>query len=190
MNGILDAACEVDECLRKIGLPYCLIGGIALQRWGQPRTTLDVDVTVMAELGSEDRAIRQLLSAFEPRIADAAEFALQSRVVLLRTTNHVGVDVALGALPFESRMVARSTLWSLDDIRSLRTCSAEDLLVQKAFAGRDQDWVDIQRVLESQRTELDRDLVLQELRPLAELSESHDAISRLEQLFRSADNDN
>jgi hypothetical protein len=96
MNGVLAAAREVDECLRKIGLPYCLIGGIALQRWGQPRTTLDVDVTVMAELGSEDRVIRQLLSAFEPRIADAAEFALQSRVVLLRTTNRLESSLTLG----------------------------------------------------------------------------------------------
>ena len=61
MNGILDAAVEVDQRLQQTGLPYCLIGGIALQRWGQPRTTLAVDVTVMTEFGNEEPAIEQLV---------------------------------------------------------------------------------------------------------------------------------
>ena len=185
MNGVLEAAIEVDQALQQSGLPYCLIGGIALQRWGQPRTTLDVDVTVLTEFGNEEPAIQQLLDLFEPRIADAAGFARQSRVVLLQTSDGVGIDVALGALPFESRMIARSSLWQLDDARTLRTCSAEDLIVQKAFAGRDQDWIDIQRVVEAQRAALDRDLILQELAPLLELTAAYDAIPRVEELIRS-----
>jgi hypothetical protein len=187
VNGVLDAAFEVDESIRQTGLPYCLIGGIALQRWGQPRTTLDVDVTVMADFGHEDAAIRQLLEIFEPRVSDAAEFAQRSRVILAQTSNRVGVDIALGALPFESRMVSRSTPWRLDSARSLRTCSAEDLIVQKAFAGRDQDWVDIRRVVEAQRTDLDRERIVQELTPLLELADNPETLPRLQQLLAARD---
>lgn len=183
MNGVLDAAVEVDQLLQQTGLPYCLIGGIALQRWGQPRTTLDVDVTVMTQFGREESAIQQLVSVFRARIADAVEFARQSRVVLVQTTNGVGVDIALGALPFESRMMQRSSIWQVDDTRSLRTCSAEDLIVQKVFAGRDQDWVDVRRVIETRRGALDRALIRQELQPLLELNEDHAAAGRLEDLF-------
>ena len=183
MNGVLDAAVEVDQLLQQTGLPYCLIGGIALQRWGQPRTTLAVDVTVMAEFGNEEPAIEQLVDLFEPRIADAVNFARQSRVLLVQTSNGVGVDIALGALPFEERMIAHSTPWKLDEARTLRTCSADDLIVLKAFAGRNQDWVDIQCVIEAQRTVLDRAMIRRELEPLWELTEDHDATGRLEKLF-------
>jgi putative hemolysin len=49
-------------------------------------------------------------------------------------------------LPF--RVIDRSTAWKLDGTASLHTCSAEDLLVMKSFAGRDKDWADVTSVLE------------------------------------------
>ena len=61
MNGILDAAVDVDRRLQQVGLRYCLIGGIALQRWGRPRMTLDVDVTVMTQFGQERAVIQQIV---------------------------------------------------------------------------------------------------------------------------------
>ena len=183
MNGILDAAVSVDNRLRDIGLRYCLIGGIALQRWGQPRTTLDVDVTIMSEFGREDSIIEQVLDKFEPRVKDAAEFARQSRVLLLKSEDGVGIDVSLGALPFESRMIDRSSVWELDANRFIRTCSAEDLVIQKVFAGRDQDWVDVRTVVERQSASVDQQLVVQELNPLLELKDDPASLERLQQLF-------
>ena len=101
MNGILDAAVEVDRICREQRLPYCIIGGIALQGWGEPRTTLDVDITVYTGFGKEKPVIERLLTVFQSRVPDAAEFALQSRVVLAQTELGVGVgvgvDVSLGA---------------------------------------------------------------------------------------------
>lgn len=186
MNGILDAAVEVDGRLQEAGVRYCLIGGIALQRWGEPRTTLDVDVTVMSEFGDEVSIVDQLLPLFQPRISDAGSFALQSRVLLLKTDQGVGVDISLGALPFESRMVDRSSVWELDQQRCLRTCSASDLIVQKAFAGRDQDWLDVQRIIDRQPAEaLDAGLILRELAPLSELKGDPGAYERVRQLLKA-----
>jgi hypothetical protein len=183
MNGILDAAVQVDLFLQRAALRYCLIGGIALQRWGMPRTTLDVDVTVMTEFGHEEPVIALLLTWLRPRIPDAAAFAAESRVLPANTDQGVGVDVSLGALPFESRMIERSSIWPLDASRSLRTCSAEDLIVQKSFAGREQDWVDVRHLITRQADLLDRPLILQEVQPLLELKEDPSALNRLRQLL-------
>ena len=48
---------------------------------------------------------------------------------------------------------------------SLLTCSAEDLIVLKAFADRDQDWLDIEGILFRQKGLLDWDYILTELTP-------------------------
>ena len=94
------------------GWRSCFIGGIAVQRWGEPRVTRDVDLTLLAGFGGEDPIIDALLGAWPARIADAREFARRHRVVLLGTLAGVGIDVSLGALPFEENVVSRATAFS------------------------------------------------------------------------------
>lgn len=184
MNGILDAAIEVDGRLQQADLEYCLIGGIALQRWAEPRTTLDVDVTVMTDFGDEAAVINRIIPLFQQRVADAVDFALQSRVLLLKTDQGIGIDISLGALPFESRMIDRSSVWKIDVERDLRTCSAEDLIVQKVFASRDQDWLDVQRTIDRQSANaLNVELILAELEPLLKLKDDQDSFERVRHLL-------
>jgi hypothetical protein len=38
----------------KQGWRACFVGGIAVQRWGEPRVTRDVDLTLLTGFGSED----------------------------------------------------------------------------------------------------------------------------------------
>ena len=47
---------------------------------------------------------------------------------------------------------------------SITMCSAEDLVVHKAFAGRAQDWLDIESIVARQGARLDSDLVIEEVR--------------------------
>jgi hypothetical protein len=67
--------------------------------------------------------------------------------------------------------VERSSDFAIGEGKSLRTCSAEDLVVFKAFAGRDKDWLDIEGVALRQAGRLQEMLVWKELDPL-ELKES------------------
>jgi predicted nucleotidyltransferase len=67
----------------------------------------------------------------------------------------------------------------------LRTCSAEDLIVLKAFANRNRDWDDIESVIVRNRESLDWNLIYRELKPLADLKEAPDIPIRLERLQRS-----
>lgn len=96
MNPLFEAAQEVFHVLNEIKIPACLIGGLAVQRWGQPRQTLDVDLTMVVQLETEEQLIDKLLSVFRARISTAKEFALARRVLLLAASNGVGLDLALG----------------------------------------------------------------------------------------------
>jgi hypothetical protein len=139
-----------------------------------------VDVTVLAGLGQEELFTDAWLQAFAPRRSDAREFALRHRVLLVRTASGIDVDVALGALPFEERSIQRSSPWLWTPGQSLLTCSAEDLVVHKAFAGRDLDWGDVERVLTRQYGKLDVPQIRAELAPLLELKGEAEAMARLE----------
>ena len=179
MKPLFVAAREVQDHLGRAGEEFCFIGGLALQRWGEPRFTRDVDLTLLCPLGSEAGSIDRILAGFGPRIAGAREFALRNRVILVQSSSGIPIDVALGALPFEQRCVERASSIDFGDGAILTTCAAEDLVVLKAFAGRARDWADIESILVRQRRTLRWELVLDELRPLLELREASEGIDQL-----------
>lgn len=78
---------------------------LAVLRWDEPRET--VDVTLLTGFVDEEAYVTALLARFEPRIDDAAAFACVNRVLLLRAVSGVGLDIALGGLPFEDAVVER-----------------------------------------------------------------------------------
>src|SRR5437762_1924627 len=162
---VLAAAGEVQHFCQQRRWPFCFIGGVAVQRWGEPRLTQDVDLTLLTGFGDEAKFVDPLLEQFNPRRSDAREFALSRRVLLARTRSGVDVDVALGAFPFEERSVQRASSWSWAEGQSLLICSAEDLVVHKVFAGRDLDWGDVERVLIRQHGKLDLHQIRAELKP-------------------------
>jgi hypothetical protein len=178
---VLAAAGEVQSFCEQRGWRFCFIGGVAVQRWGEPRLTQDVDLTLLTGFGSEESFTDALLQSFHARRPDAREFALSRRVLLLRTASAVNVDVAFGAFPFEERSVERSSTWAWATGQSLMTCSAEDLVVHKAFAGRDLDWGDVERVLTRQHGKLNLAQIRSELKPLLELKGEMEALGKLEQ---------
>ena len=158
---------------------FCFIGGLALQRWGEPRETVDVDVTLVTGFGGEEPFITALLDRYDGRIQDAAAFARANRVLLLRAASGVGIDVALGGLPFEESIVERASLFPFPGDVPLRTCSAEDLVVLKAFAARGRDWVDIEGIIVRQTGALDWDYIDEQLAPLAALKEAPEILTEL-----------
>jgi hypothetical protein len=92
----------------------------------------------------------------------------------------VGIDVAFAALPYEALVIERSSYFNYPLGVSLRTCSAEDLIVLKAFAGRGQDWVDVERIIVRQTGKLDWNYIREQLQPLAELKEMPEILDQLE----------
>lgn len=181
---LVSAAQMVLDTLDAAGFPACLIGGMVIARWGQPRATTDADFSVLAPYGEEERVLDVLLARFLPRRPDAGAFALDSRVLLLATAEGVKIDVALAAFQFEIEAIDRATPWTLSESVVLRTCSAEDLVVYKLVAGRPQDLIDVEGIVRRQGQRLDVDRIRQWGRIFAELKEDADLLRPFEDLWR------
>jgi len=182
MKSLFELAGQLEQFFQDQNWRYCFIGGLANQRWGRPRTTVDVDITILTGFGSEESFIDKLLSRYQPRIPDPRSFALQHRVLLIQSPDNIGIDISLGGIPFEESMIARASQFEFLPGISLLTCAAEDLIVLKAFADRDQDWIDVEGVILRQKGLLDWDYIFSQLTPLAQLKESPTLIPNLKRL--------
>lgn len=71
MNQLIAQAAELQRVVDARGWRSCIIGGLAVVRWGEPRLTQEVDITSYTGFGTEEPMARALLELFEPRIEDA-----------------------------------------------------------------------------------------------------------------------
>lgn len=137
METIFEAARELQGYCDQRGWRSCFIGGIAVQRWGEVRVTRDVDLTLLTGFGTETSYVESLLTGYASRHADPLQFALIARVLLLNSAGGIGLDISLGALPFEEHMIDRATCFEfsrpgtpdvfggrLDDSEAFRVASA------------------------------------------------------------------
>jgi nucleotidyltransferase AbiEii toxin of type IV toxin-antitoxin system len=187
MNPLFLAAQEVFGVLQEFKVPACLIGGMALQRWGEPRLTLDIDLTLITDLKTQEQIVDSLLTRFKPRISDAKNFALTRRVLLLQASNGIGIDLALGITSFEAETVERSSLYEFAPGFVFPTCSAEDLVVHKCFAGRGRDLADVETVIaRNLGRRLDLRYIRHWLRELEQAAENPEISARFETLLQKA----
>jgi hypothetical protein len=52
MNNLFQAAQEIQAFMHARGWSFCLIGGLAVIRWGKVRMTQDIDLSVLTEFGN------------------------------------------------------------------------------------------------------------------------------------------
>jgi predicted nucleotidyltransferase len=82
----------------------------------------------------------------DPRISDAEAFTRKNRVLLLRHVDSgTNIDIYLGILPFEIKMVERSQVIEFGSVK-LRLPIPEDLIILKSVAHRPKDLADIQAI--------------------------------------------
>ena len=109
MKDLFVLARQVQDFLDAHEWRSCVIGGIAVQRWGEPRLTRDVDVTLLTGLGGEEKYVDEILRRYSSRVPKGREFALKQRVMLLKGADGTGIDLALGGLPFEAKVMDRAS---------------------------------------------------------------------------------
>lgn len=181
MNALFKIAKEFQDFCDSHDWRSCIIGGIAVNRWGRPRVTSDVDLTVLTGFGGEEQVIDTLLGRYTARVPDAKQFARFRRVLLLNSREGTGIDVSLGALPFEEKVIERASPFAFDGVE-LRTCSAEDLIVMKLFASRPGDIRDAEGVAIRNRSRLDWRYIEDQLQPLADVKEDPEIMRNLVRL--------
>lgn len=183
---LFQAAAEIAEFLEEHGVNYAILGGLAVQYWGEPRATHDVDITVMVPQEQLERFVEQILQKFRPRLPDASTFALRHRVLLVEASSGVPIDISLGIPGYEEEVLRRSVRVHLPDVRSLQFISAEDLIVHKCVAGRARDQEDVERILVRQRLQVDLAYIRRWLQDFAPLVSTHGVQSVFEEALRKA----
>jgi hypothetical protein len=185
MKDLLRAAARVQAYCSKARWRFCLIGGIPVQHWGEPRFTRDIDLTVLTGFGGEQKYITALLGQYRPRVEDAEQLAREARVLLLEGPGGIDLDIALGALPFEELAVERARDVQMMPGIKLRICSPEDLIIFKVFAGRDLDWHDVKTtILRQGEKSLDWSYIRRQLRPLLDAKGELQSLDQLRRLRR------
>jgi predicted nucleotidyltransferase len=164
-NGSLESAlAQAVKDLAGQGIPYMLIGGLALSAWDLPRATLDVDLTLWVDAEDFERVCLELSSRYRPRIGDPMGFATKTRVLPVANDAGVRLDFLFAAYPFEKVMVDRAVLRRLGAVE-VRAASLEDLILLKIPSDRAKDREDVRVILEAFGDRLDWGYLL----PVADL---------------------
>jgi hypothetical protein len=187
MTDLIAEAVRLEGFMQSRAWRHCFIGGLAVQHWGEPRLTRDLDLSLLTGFGDEASYVDALLSVYAARMEGARDFALTRRVLLLRSAGGIGIDISLAAIPYEEIVVSRSVPIEMLPGAVVRLCAPEDLIVMKMFAGRDTDLRDVRSILvrQSERN-LDWRHIDTHLAELAEANDDATAVQRLHRLWDDA----
>jgi Nucleotidyl transferase AbiEii toxin, Type IV TA system len=184
MNPQFEAAIELHEYFETRKIPYAIIGGMAVQYWGEPRFTKDIDITILLPQDQESLLLKEILDVFPSRINNALEFALQNRVCLVKSRNGCDIDISLGIPGYEEMVMQRSIPWEIAEGKHCYLCSAEDLIIHKIISYRFQDYYDIEGILIRQGSKLNLEYLREWLNNFANLLDTKEIIERFEALLK------
>ena len=167
----------IAQVLDSLHIDYAVVGGIANAVWGEPRATLDVDVTVSVENAKLDEAIASIVERFTSPVSDARSFVQQTRVLPLDTADGVRIDVIFALLPFELDAIRRARKVPIAG-RVVAIVTPEDLVIMKIISERPRDLADAEAIVRRRIAELDRDYVEPRVRELSTLLQREEILER------------
>lgn len=136
-------------------IPYMVIGGIANLVWGEPRSTLDIDISVMVEEAEWPSVIREARASFRVLPANPMAFLRDTNVLPVETSEGIRIDLVWANLPYEHKAIARARAEEFAG-QKVRVCRPEDLIIHKILSDRAKDREDIRGIARHQRHRLDR----------------------------------
>ncbi|MDA3793109.1 MAG: nucleotidyl transferase AbiEii/AbiGii toxin family protein [Elusimicrobia bacterium] len=182
MNSQYKALIEMAQFFNREKIQYVVIGGVAAQYWGEPRFTADVDIAVSAGVDNLDKFIDKISEIFKSRVENIKEFGNKFRVLPVKASNGCNVDITLAIPGYESRVMERAVNFKIND-KKVRVCSAEDLIVHKALAGRPVDRQDIEGIILRQQDSLDKEYIIKWLNIFADELADGEILSRFKVLW-------
>jgi hypothetical protein len=158
MNELIDAVVAFQELLEKENIPNMAIGGIAVGVWGEPRLTRDIDMKVLVR--REDRAgLLAVLRAFTPLDDNPDDSFRRLGLAFFHDSNGIRIDVMLADTVFDEAAIKRARPVTLFKGKTIRVCTAEDLVVYKMLSTRIKDRADVESVIQKQGEALDNDYI-------------------------------
>lgn len=134
---------QVRNILDSNGIPYAVIGAVAIAARGAPRSTLDFDFLTTDERVLEAGLWNGLAAGID--ISQGEEDDPLRGAVRISTPDEQ-IDVMVGRWRWEKKVIERADLTSIDG-SSFRIATAGDLILLKLTAGGPIDQQDIIRLL-------------------------------------------
>ena len=164
---------DITALLNNHKIEYMVIGGLANAKWGNPRATLDIDITLWVG----DQKIKSLLSLLDKNftilVEKPFEFISETRVLPVMTRKNQRIDLIFGSLPFERNAIDRAVNVQVGKT-PVSFCTAEDLILLKIISDRPKDIDDVRGILRFQKEKLDYDYLEPRIFELASLLENPD----------------
>ena len=168
MTALDRAINAITHVLESLHVDYAVVGGIANAVWGEPRATIDVDVTVAVEDDVLSQTVEAIAKHFRLPIADPAAFVRQTRVLPLDSDEGVRIDVIFALLPFELDAIRRARKVALAG-SMVAVVTPEDLVLMKVVSERPRDLADAESLVRRRMQTLDRAYLEPRVRELATL---------------------
>jgi hypothetical protein len=176
---------RVARALAGARIPFMLIGGQAVLLHGEPRLTLDIDITLgVAPDQLNDVLAACTLARLRPLPQDLAPFVRSTYVLPAEDEDtRVRVDLIFSSTPYERQAIERAVTVELSDV-AVPFASAEDLVLHKLFAGRPRDVEDARGVVRRKGHTLDWPYLAAWAREFSVVPGREDLPARLEDLRR------
>jgi hypothetical protein len=186
MNGLEQALKVIQDFLKTNNVPYMIIGGVGNLVWGEPRTTMDVDISIFLPENREPELIKAISSRFKMLTASPSKFVKKTRVLPIEVLDGVRSDLIFAQLDYEGQAIDRAVDVELSPGTTVRVCTAEDLIIHKAISKREKDWQDIEGVIIRRGRSLDRTYLMKWLKEFAAILERPEIVKRFDKLWKDS----
>jgi hypothetical protein len=152
-TSIVEPLRDVQRAMKELRARWYVFGAQAVALHGVPRTTQDIDVTLLCEAPPGKIVEALARHGIRTRIDDPT-FIAQTRVIPALHRSGWPLDVVLGAAGLEAVIAEDAVTMRVGALR-LPVVTIEHLLVLKILAGRPQDLADLASLIGARRSDID-----------------------------------
>jgi len=182
MTPLTAALLELTALLDELHLAYMVIGGVAVGQWGEPRATLDVDLSIWVEPERFESTVEMLAARLPLRTAKPLETARRLRLLPALASNGIPVDLLFAAWPLEKQAIEQAVERQIGG-KPVRIAALDYLLFLKLISDRPKDLADAGALLHRHRGKADLQWLERELSELAESSAQPEILARFQRLL-------
>jgi predicted nucleotidyltransferase len=144
---------NIAAALDSRGIPYMIIGGQAVLRYGEVRLTKDIDLTIGLTPSEAQPLIETLESLEMTSLVDDPQDFLTKTFVLPVEHKESGlrIDFIFSLSEYERLAISRSVAFDVGGV-PVRYITLEDLVIFKIVAGRPRDLEDVRSLLVKNRS--------------------------------------
>lgn len=154
MTALESALLHIAAVLKSANIPYTVIGGMANAVWGEPRATLDIDISLWVSDGDIPAFLQKIAKDFQLLPENPQDFIGSTRVLPIQNHEGTRIDLIFGMLPFENHAIQRSKEIPIQN-QGVRFCTPEDLILFKIVSERKKDLEDVRNIISRQKSRLD-----------------------------------